>query len=50
MGHLVDEVVFVHREDRSIAFVSPSVQDVLGFTPDEFTARSTPELIHPDDL
>lgn len=50
LGHLVDEVVFVHREDRSIAFVSPSVHDVLGYTPAEFTALSTPDLIHPDDL
>ncbi|HRW36765.1 MAG: sensor domain-containing diguanylate cyclase [Acidimicrobiales bacterium] len=50
LGHLIDEVVFIHREDRSIAFVSPSVADVLGYTPDEFTALRTYELIHPDDL
>ncbi|MEZ5176812.1 MAG: diguanylate cyclase [Acidimicrobiales bacterium] len=50
LGHLIDEVVFIHREDRTIAFVSPSVADVLGYTPDEFTALRTYELIHPDDL
>jgi diguanylate cyclase (GGDEF)-like protein/PAS domain S-box-containing protein len=50
LGHMVDEVVFVHREDRSIVFVSPSVQDVLGYTPEQFTSLSTPDLIHPDDL
>ena len=50
LHHLIDEVVFIHREDRSIAFVSPSVETVLGYTQDEFTRLSTPELIHPDDL
>jgi diguanylate cyclase (GGDEF)-like protein/PAS domain S-box-containing protein len=50
LHHLVDEVVFIHREDRSIAFVSPSVERVLGYTPAEFTQLSTPELIHPDDM
>ena len=50
LGYLIDEVVFIHREDRTIAFVSPSVTSVLGYTPDEFTELSTPELIHPDDL
>lgn len=50
LGHLIDEVVFIHREDRSIAFVSPSVTHVLGYSPSEYTALSTPDLIHPDDL
>ena len=50
LGHLIDEVVFIHREDRQIAFVSPSVSHVLGYTPEEFTRLTTPELIHPDDL
>lgn len=50
LHHLLDEVVFIHREDRTIAFVSPSVERVLGYTPEQFTALRTPELIHPDDL
>lgn len=50
LHHLIDEVVFIHREDRSIAFVSPSVESVLGYSIDEFTRLSTPELIHPEDL
>lgn len=50
LGHLIDEVVFIHREDRSIAFVSPSVQNVLGYTPEEYRGLTTPELIHPDDM
>ena len=50
LGHLIDEVVFIHREDRRIAFVSPSVEHVLGYTPEEYTRLSTPEIIHPDDL
>jgi diguanylate cyclase (GGDEF)-like protein/PAS domain S-box-containing protein len=50
LSHLIDEVVFIVREDRSIAFVSPSVHNVLGYTPAEFTSLRTWELIHPDDL
>ncbi len=50
LGHLIDEVVFINRKDRTIAFVSPSVQNVLGYTPEEFTSMRTYELIHPDDL
>ncbi|MCB1250936.1 MAG: sensor domain-containing diguanylate cyclase [Acidimicrobiales bacterium] len=50
LGHLIDEVVFIHRADRTIAFVSPSVTEVLGYTPGEFTSMRTPELIHPEDL
>ncbi|MEZ5135703.1 MAG: PAS domain-containing protein [Acidimicrobiales bacterium] len=50
LGHLIDEVVFIHRADRAIAFVSPSVTEVLGYTPGEFTSMRTPELIHPEDL
>lgn len=50
LRHLVDEVVFIHSEDRQIVFVSPSVENVLGYTQEEFLAFSTIELIHPDDL
>ncbi len=50
LGHLIDEVVFIHREDRSIAFVSPSVTQVLGYTPQEYTSLRTLDLIHPDDI
>src|SRR3954471_7961462 len=50
LGHLIDEVVFIVREDRTIAFVSPSVHNVLGYTPEQFTSMRTWELIHPDDL
>lgn len=50
LQHLVEEVVFIHSEDRRIVFVSPSVEQVLGYTPAEFMARNTIEIIHPEDL
>ncbi|MDJ0788482.1 MAG: sensor domain-containing diguanylate cyclase [Myxococcota bacterium] len=50
LEHLVDEVVFIHSEDRRIVFVSPSVRNVLGYTQEAFRALRTVDLIHPDDL
>ncbi len=50
MRHLIDEVVFIHDEDRRVVFVSPSVEQVLGYTVAEFTQLTTIEIIHPDDL
>ena len=48
--HVTHEVVMIHDEERSIVFVSPAVQSVLGYEPDAFLAFHTSELIHPDDL
>lgn len=50
VGHFLDEVIFVHDEDRNFVFVSPSVEHVLGYTPDDFIQLKTYKLIHPDDL
>jgi diguanylate cyclase (GGDEF)-like protein/PAS domain S-box-containing protein len=50
LRHLIDEVVFIHDVRRRVVFVSPSVENVLGYSEEAFTALSTIELIHPDDL
>ena len=44
----LDSIVVVADEDRSIVWVSDSVADVLGWTPDEFRLVCT-HLIHPED-
>jgi len=50
MRYLIDEVVFIHDADRQIVFVSPSVENVLGYTVEQFERLVTTELLHPDDM
>ena len=33
-----------------VTWISPSVEEVLGWRPDELVGRSAPEIIHPDDM
>jgi PAS domain S-box-containing protein len=44
------DMIFVHRIDGIIEFVSPSIKDRLGFEPAEVIGMLGRELIHPDDL
>ena len=37
-------------KDGLIKFVSQSVQDILGYTPDEMANRSVWDFIHPDEV
>lgn len=46
---VLDLIVVLDREGR-VSFVSPSVQRLLGYSPEEFQERSIFEYIHPDDL
>ncbi|MGE3811284.1 MAG: PAS domain S-box protein [Candidatus Nanopelagicales bacterium] len=43
------DIVFHGTPDARVAWISPSVTEVLGFDPDEVLGRSTAELVHPDD-
>lgn len=36
------------RADGSVVYVSPTVQDILGISPEDYAAQIT-ELVHPDD-
>ena len=36
ISHLIDEVIYVHDEERNIIFVSPSIEHVLGYEVDKF--------------
>ena len=51
--HLADnaiDVIFEASLETVIQWVSPSVEDVLGWTPDEFIGRNAPSLVHPEDM
>ena len=44
------DVVLEAGTDTVVHWVSPSVEDVLGWRADEVIGRSAAELVHPDDL
>ena len=44
------DVLGIIGKDGNIAYISPSLRHVLGYTPEERVGKSGLELIHPDDL
>lgn len=44
------DVIAVIDAEGSITYLSPSVENVLGYAPHERTGRSMFDLVHPDDL
>jgi diguanylate cyclase (GGDEF)-like protein/PAS domain S-box-containing protein len=44
------DVIAVIDAEGSITYLSPSVENVLGYTPHERIGRSMFDLVHPDDL
>ncbi|CAN5790986.1 hypothetical protein BH23GEM6_BH23GEM6_01520 [soil metagenome] len=44
------DVIHVINEDRTTRYVSPSVERLLGYVPDELIGEPAESLIHPDDL
>lgn len=50
MANYIGDVVIVHRmDDHSNVFVSPSIEDVLGFQPNEIICQYGTFLIHEED-
>ena len=45
----VIDVVSYHTADTTRLYVSPSIEDLAGYTPEESTGRSALDTIHPDD-
>lgn len=43
------DLVVVLSEDGTVCYASPSVERLLGYTPDEVIGRDVMEFIHPDD-
>ena len=44
------DVVALLDAAGTVTYTSPSVENVIGYTPEEFENRSAFELIHPDNL
>ncbi|TYP95356.1 PAS domain S-box-containing protein [Fodinibius salinus] len=44
------DLVCLHKPDGTYEYVSPSVTDILGYTPDELIGVNPYTLFHPDDL
>lgn len=45
----VTDLILVMRADRTVAYVSPSVREILGYDPDELVNRLPVAFVHPDD-
>ncbi len=43
------DLITVLSDDNTILYQSPSIERVLGYTPDEVTGRPFAELLHPDE-
>ena len=48
--HHSPDVVALYEADGTLRYISPSVADVLGYSPAEMTGRVTIDLVHPDDV
>jgi len=46
----LNDVVYAVGLDGVISYVSPAVEAVLGFTPEEVVGRPFRDLVHPDDV
>ncbi len=44
------DVVTLHDSDGRYRYVSPSVESLMGYTPEELVGTASGELVHPDDL
>lgn len=44
------DIIMVTDADGAIRYISPSVERVLGYPPDEIVGTNTAEYVHPDDL
>lgn len=43
------DLICIHKADGTLDFVSPSVQRLLGYSPDELVGHKPYEIVHPDD-
>ena len=48
--HHSPDVVALYEADGTLRYISSSVQDVLGYPPEEMTGQVTIGLVHPDDV
>lgn len=50
MAENMSDLVCLHRVDGSYLYVSPSVEWLLGYTPEDLIGLQPCNLVHPDDL
>jgi PAS domain S-box-containing protein len=48
--HNMNDIIFILDENASVKYTSPSVKQVLGYSPEDFLYKNAFEFIHPDDL
>lgn len=48
--HHSPDVVALYEADRTLRYISPSVEDVLGYSPGELVGRVTRGLVYPEDV
>ena len=46
----VQDIIAYSSPDGIIQYCSPSIQDILGFTPEEFIGKTNIEIYHPEDI
>ncbi len=45
----VSDVIAIYNSDGVISYISPSITDLLGYTPDEIIGKTPFDYMHPDD-
>jgi len=46
----VDDIIYTVEADGTFSSISPSIERLLGWQPDEWIGRTFPLIVHPDDL
>ncbi|MDO8911653.1 MAG: PAS domain S-box protein [Phenylobacterium sp.] len=50
MATRASDIIACYGVDEKFTFLSPAIEKVLGYTPDDLLGRATTELMHPDDV
>ncbi len=48
--HNIRDLICIHNLDGTYMFVSPSIEEITGFTPKDLIGKSPYEFIHPEDI
>jgi len=49
LAHNIQDLVVLHRPDSTYVWISPSVEKILGYKPEELIGKVHFDYIHPDD-
>lgn len=45
-----DDIISEHKPNSEFVYISPSVQKILGYSPEEMEGRTVLEFLHPEDI